>query len=127
MANINLSLAKLPWYGQIGVFVFIALLGAGAFYYFYEMPAQVELATSAQELSAIRGRITRGQTMARQPPAIKKASGKLEALREALKTRPTEASAGGGVGRRCRGGAGDGRKWWRGVPRAYCRGGPVRA
>jgi type IV pilus assembly protein PilO len=85
VASPNLSLAKLPWYGQIGVFVFIAILGAGAFYYFYEMPAQVELAASAQELSAIRGRITRGQTMARQLPEFKKEIGTLEARLEALK------------------------------------------
>lgn len=85
MASPTLSLAKLPWYGQIGVFVFIAILGAGAFYYFYEMPAQVELAASAQELSAIRGRITRGQTMARQLPEFKKEIGTLEARLEALK------------------------------------------
>ena len=85
MASPSLSLAKLPWYGQIGVFVFLAVLGAGAFYYFYEMPAQVELAAQAQELSAIRGRITRGQSMARQLPEFKKEIGTLEARLESLK------------------------------------------
>jgi len=85
VASPSLSLAKLPWYGQIGVFVFLAVLGAGAFYYFYEMPAQVELAAQAQELSAIRGRITRGQSMARQLPEFKKEIGTLEARLESLK------------------------------------------
>jgi type IV pilus assembly protein PilO len=85
VASPSLSLAKLPWYGQIGVFVVIAILGAGAFYYFYEMPAQVELAASAKELSAIRGRIGRGQAMARQLPEFKKEIGTLEARLEALK------------------------------------------
>ena len=81
----KLSLAKLPWYGQIGAFVLVAALGAGAFYYFYDMPAQVELATQAQELSAIRGRISRGQAMARQLPEFRKQIGTLEARLEALK------------------------------------------
>lgn len=85
MASPSLSLAKLPWYGQIGVFVVLALMGAGAFYYFYEMPLQVELDTQAKELSAIRGRITRGQTMARQLPEFKKEIVTLEARLDALK------------------------------------------
>ena len=79
------SLAKLPWYGQVGAFVALALVGAGVFYYFYEMPQQVELATQAQELSAIRGRISRGQAMARQLPEFRKEIGTLEARLESLK------------------------------------------
>jgi type IV pilus assembly protein PilO len=81
----NLSLAKLPWYGQIGAFVVVALLGAGAFYYFYEMPKQVEIETQARELSAIRGRISRGQAMARQLPEFRKEIVTLEARLESLK------------------------------------------
>lgn len=79
------SLAKLPWYGQIGAFVVVALIGAGVFYYFYEMPQQAALATQAQELSDIRGRISRGQTMARQLPEFRKEIGALEARLDALK------------------------------------------
>ena len=81
----NLSLAKLPWYGQIGAFVFVALLGAGAFYYFYEMPQQAEIETQARELSAIRGRISRGQAMARQLPEFRKEIVTLEARLDSLK------------------------------------------
>ena len=81
----SLSLAKLPWYGQIGAFVLVALIGAGAFYYLYEMPAQETLAAQAQELSAIRGRISRGQAMARQLPEFRKQIGTLEARLESLK------------------------------------------
>ena len=81
----NLSLAKLPWYGQIGVFVLLSLAGGAAFYYFYDMPAQVELDTQAKELSAIRGRISRGQAMARQLPEFRKEIFTLEARLEALK------------------------------------------
>ena len=81
----NLSLAKMPWYAQIGAFVMVAAGLAGAFYYFVESPKQVGLATQAKELSEIRGRITRGQAMARQLPEFKKEIGTLEARLESLK------------------------------------------
>lgn len=81
----SISLAKLPWYAQVGAFVVIALIGAGSFYYFYEMPQQAALAVQAQELSAIRGRISRGQEMARQLPEFRKEIGTLEARLDALK------------------------------------------
>jgi type IV pilus assembly protein PilO len=81
----NLSLAKLPWYAQLGAFVAIAVLGAGAFYYFYEMPQQVEIEAKTKELSEIRGRISKGQAMARQLPEFRKEIGTLEAKLDALK------------------------------------------
>jgi type IV pilus assembly protein PilO len=81
----SISLAKLPWYGQIGAFVLVAILGAGAFYYFYDMPQQIEIDTQAKELSTIRGRISRGQAMARQLPEFRKEIGTLEARLDALK------------------------------------------
>jgi type IV pilus assembly protein PilO len=79
------SLAKLPWYGQIGAFVAIAIAGAGAFYYFYDMPQQVAIEKQAKELSAIRGRITTGQAQARQLPEFRKEIGGLEARLDSLK------------------------------------------
>jgi type IV pilus assembly protein PilO len=81
----NLSLAKLPWYAQIGAMVAIAIAVGGAFYYFYEMPQQEQIAIQAKELSDIRGRISRGQAMARQLPEFRKEIGTLEARLEALK------------------------------------------
>jgi type IV pilus assembly protein PilO len=78
-------MASLPWYGQIGVFVLVAVIAAGIFYYYVEAPQQAELDTQAQELSAIRGRITAGQTAARQLPEFKKEIGTLEQRLEALK------------------------------------------
>ena len=85
MANVNLSLAKLPWYGQLGVFVALALAGAGAFYYYVETPAQADMTTQAQELSAIRGRISKGQAMARQLPEFRRTTAELEARLVTLK------------------------------------------
>lgn len=91
----DLSLNKLPWYGQLGVFVALSIAGVGAFYYFYEQQAQAQIATQTQELSAIRGRIARGQTMARQLPEFKKEIGTLETRLESLKPiLPDERDAG---------------------------------
>jgi type IV pilus assembly protein PilO len=81
----NLSLAKLPWYAQIGAMVAIAIAVGGAFYYFYEMPQQAAIGAQAKELSDIRGRISKGQAMARQLPEFKKEIGTLEARLESLK------------------------------------------
>ena len=85
MANANLNLSKLPWYGQIGVFVGISLVLAGAFYYFIEGPRQETLSAKTQELSDIRARVTRGQAMARQLPEFKKEVTTLELRLEGLK------------------------------------------
>jgi type IV pilus assembly protein PilO len=81
----NFSLAKLPWYAQIGAFVLISIGLAGAFYYFIEQKKQVELGAKAKELSEIRGRISRGQSMARQLPEFRKEISTLEARLETLK------------------------------------------
>jgi len=60
----ELSLTKLPWYGQVGAFVILALGGIGAFLYYYEMPARDEIATKQTQLTAIRAEIQRGLTTA---------------------------------------------------------------
>ena len=81
----NLSLSKMPWYAQIGAFVAIAVALAGAFYYFVESPRQVALEAKTKELSDIRGRVSRGQSMARQLPEFKREIATLEARLESLK------------------------------------------
>jgi type IV pilus assembly protein PilO len=81
----NLTLSRLPWYGQLGVFVGVSLALAGAFYYFVETPRQEILTARAKELSDIRGRISRGQATARQLPEFRKDIAALEARLEALK------------------------------------------
>ena len=85
MANAGASLAKLPWYAQIGIFVLISAAGAGAFYYFYEIDVQEKMSARTRELSTIRGRISRGQATARQLPEFRKQITELEYRLEALK------------------------------------------
>ena len=62
----NISLTKLPWYGQIGAFVVLAVAGCGAFYYYYEMPVQKELLSRRNQLTGLRADINKGQTTARK-------------------------------------------------------------
>jgi type IV pilus assembly protein PilO len=91
----SLSLAKLPWQAQLGVFVALSLAGAGAFYYFYEKPRQEIIAVQSRELSNIRGRISKGQATARQLPEFRAQVTELEARLESLKPiLPDERDAG---------------------------------
>lgn len=91
----SFSLGKLPWHAQLGLFVTLSLVGAGAFYYFYEMPRQAAIAVQARELSTIRGRISKGQATARQLPEFRAQVTELEARLESLKPiLPDERDAG---------------------------------
>ena len=65
------QLNRLPWYGQIGAFVALALLGAGVFWYAYVRPAEASLATRRAELQTLRTEITRGLATARQLPEFR--------------------------------------------------------
>ena len=91
----SFSLGKLPWQAQIGLFVAISLAGAGAFFYFYEVPEQKAIATKSVELSTIRGRISKGQATARQLPEFRAQVTDLETRLESLKPiLPDERDAG---------------------------------
>ena len=91
----SLSLGKLPWQAQIGLFVATSLAGAGAFYYFYDRPEQAAMATKSLELSTIRGRISTGQATARQLPEFRAQVTDLETRLESLKPiLPDERDAG---------------------------------
>jgi type IV pilus assembly protein PilO len=78
-------LGKSPWYVQLGVFVVLALAGAGAFYYLYEMPQQEILAARNRELEEVRARNNKGSETARQLPAFRAQIADLEARLAALK------------------------------------------
>jgi type IV pilus assembly protein PilO len=81
----KISLTNLPWKVQLAVFVVLSLAGAGAFYYFYEMPAQERLAARGEELTTARNRINKGLTTARQLPEFRKEVAELQARLESLK------------------------------------------
>ena len=75
---INLSLNKLPWYGQIGVFVAIGVGGAAAFWNYYAVPANAAIETRRVALTQIRGDINRGLMTARRLPEFRKEVATLE-------------------------------------------------
>lgn len=61
---IELSLNKLPWYGQIILFAVLGLAGVGVFYYLYVMPFQTEMAVREQRLATLRADINKGMSTA---------------------------------------------------------------
>lgn len=96
MANpVSTQLAKLPWYGQIGVFVVLSLILVAGFYYQIETPAQTAMDARRAELTAIQARVTNGQAMARRLPEFRREISELEARLEVLKPiLPTDRDAG---------------------------------
>jgi type IV pilus assembly protein PilO len=81
----SLGLDKYPWYGQLAIWVLLAAGGAGAFYYFYEMPQQQAMAGRQAEVDALLAKNEKGAETARQLPAFKAQIGDLEARLDALK------------------------------------------
>ncbi len=81
----DLNLNKLPWYGQVGLFVVLALAGVGAFYYFYVMPADADMATRQQKLDGLKIEIAKAQSTANQLNQFRQQVAELEGRLESLK------------------------------------------
>jgi type IV pilus assembly protein PilO len=81
----DLNLNKLPWYGQVGLFVVLGLALIGGFYWFYAVPAQAEMATREQKLSALRVTIAKGSATANQLNQFRQQVAELEGRLESLK------------------------------------------
>ena len=81
----NLSLNKLPWYGQLGAFFVLSLAGAGVFWNYYVRPAQESLAQRQAQLDTIRADIQRGLATARRLPEFRRQVADLEAQLERLR------------------------------------------
>jgi type IV pilus assembly protein PilO len=84
----DLSLNKLPWYGQVALFVVLGLVMIGGFYWFYVVPTQAEMVTREQKLAALRVQIVKGSTTANQlnqfRQQVAELEGRLESLRAVL-------------------------------------------
>jgi type IV pilus assembly protein PilO len=87
---INLSLNKLPWYGQIGVFVALTAIGVAVFWSYYAQPAQQSIMDRRGQLAAVRQEIDRGLRTARQLPEFRREVADQEARLERLKTQLPE-------------------------------------
>jgi type IV pilus assembly protein PilO len=81
----ELSLTKLPWYGQVGAFLGLSLAGVGAFVYYYELPARAEFESRQQQLDGLKKDIAMGMNTARKLPEFRAQVGELEARLNNLK------------------------------------------
>ena len=81
----DLSLNKLPWYGQVGLFVVLGLGLIGGFYWFYVVPTQAEMVTREQRLASLRVDIAKGSTTANQLNQFRQQVAELEGRLESLK------------------------------------------
>src|ERR1700730_8455203 len=81
----NISLTKLPWYGQIGAFAVLACGGIGAFIYYYDMPARADIGIRQEQLVVLRRDITRGLNTAKKLSEFQKEVAQLEGRLAALR------------------------------------------
>jgi type IV pilus assembly protein PilO len=57
---VDISLAKLPWYGQLGAFVLLAAASIWGFNSYYLTDAQAELALKQTHLNALKADVNKG-------------------------------------------------------------------
>jgi type IV pilus assembly protein PilO len=81
----ELSLSKLPWWGQIGAFVVVCGMAIYGFYNFYVIDAQADLNLKQTHLSALRVDIGKGVETARRLPEFQAQVTDLERRLETLK------------------------------------------
>jgi type IV pilus assembly protein PilO len=81
----SLAMNKLPWWGQLLVFVFVGAVIVGGYYYLVEWPEQATLDIRRAELAASQARIDRGMETARKLPEFRAQVGDLEAKLDSLK------------------------------------------
>jgi type IV pilus assembly protein PilO len=62
----DISLSKLPWYGQLGAFVLLAAASIYGFYTYYVTDQEAELALKQTHLNALKLDVNRGLATARR-------------------------------------------------------------
>jgi len=82
---LNLSLSRLPWYGQVGAFAALSLAAVGVFWNWYAQPMQATIATRQAELVRLRADITRGEATARRLPEFRREVATLQAQLDQLR------------------------------------------
>ena len=82
---INLSLNKLPWYAQVGVFVALSAAAVGSFWYFYADKTMADIAVRETQLATINQQIERGLNTAKRLPEFRREVGSLEAQLDRLR------------------------------------------
>jgi type IV pilus assembly protein PilO len=82
---INISLSKLPWYGQVGVFVALSLAAVGAFWHFVARDARAAIEAQESQLANINQNIERGLATAKRLPEFRREVAQLEAQLDRLR------------------------------------------
>lgn len=82
----ELTLTKLPWYAQIGAFLLLALSGTGAYYYYYDMPAQAEMTGRKTQLVSLQADLAKGYATAKRLSEFKGQVGELQERLQNLKS-----------------------------------------
>src|SRR5262245_47038196 len=81
----DLSLSKLPWWGQIGAFVVVCIGAVYGFWHFYVAEMQGDIKLRQSRLTSLRADIQRGVTAARRLPEFESQVTQLEQRLENLK------------------------------------------
>lgn len=81
----QLSLSKLPWYGQIGAFVVVCAGAVFGFWYLYVADMQSDIELRHGRLTALKGDILRGVATARRLPEFQGQVTELEHRLESLR------------------------------------------
>jgi type IV pilus assembly protein PilO len=76
---INLTLSKMPWYGQIVAFAAVGLAATGAFWNWYAQTAQQAIEGQRVQLAGLRAEIDRGHAAERRLPEFRRELASLEA------------------------------------------------
>jgi type IV pilus assembly protein PilO len=79
------TLTKLPWYGQVGLFLALSVAGLASFVYLYVTPMHAEMAQRQRKLDALQADIQKGQAIARRLPQFRAEVAELEARLETLR------------------------------------------
>jgi type IV pilus assembly protein PilO len=80
----ELSLSKLPWWGQIGAFVVVCAGAVYGFWHFYVAEMSTDVKIRQTRLTSLRGDIARGVTTARRLPEFESQVAQLEQRLENL-------------------------------------------
>ena len=82
---INISLSKLPWYSQVGVFVVLSLAAVGAFWNWVARDAMASIEVREAELAKVNQTIERGLATAKRLPEFRREVEQLEAQLDRLR------------------------------------------
>jgi type IV pilus assembly protein PilO len=81
----QVSLSKLSWKAQAGVFLAVSVLAVGGFYKYYVEPMQAEMAIREKKLAALRVDINKGLATARRLAEFRKQVAEFETRLDGLR------------------------------------------